>query len=293
MHKKCIGSMATFPAREKTLNDVVSSLSKQLDVLYIYLNEYTYIPKCLENYDNVIPVLGIDTYGDLNANGKMIYLDYEQDDCLVFTMDDDIIFPDNYVQTMSNYLESMNYKVALTVHGSIIPDTASWYYERTHIFGARKAFSTHKAVNLVGSGTFVYNYKSIPLTFVDFTKEVYVDLNLSLAALNSGIPLIAVKREADWIKFIKYVGLWEQFKVDLTHHTRIMQSNTVWRLNKLQKIWKNFLDSETEDWWNYTKEKHLDLEFCASIYSDKIPFLWRGSRVSMDKALNFSQNFIQ
>ncbi|RDH85876.1 MAG: hypothetical protein DIZ78_09845 [endosymbiont of Escarpia spicata] len=283
--------MATFPGRVETLDLVVKNLSKQLDALYIYLNEFEETPEFLTQYENVYPILGKDTFGDLVANGKMIFLDYEKDDYIAFTLDDDIVFPDDYVEHMSALLESMNYRVGLTVHGSIIPDTASWYYERTHVFGAKKSLNYHTAVNLVGSGTFVYHSKSIPLDFDDFTREVYVDLHLSLAAFNNGIPLMAIKRETNWLKFIKYTGLWEQFKVGVTHHTRIMQDSDLWRLSNIQNVWKDFLAAGGDDWFTYSTNNELDLDFCASIYSKSIPLNWRGSRVSMQKALIFSQEF--
>ena len=292
MQTRVIGSMATFPAREKTLTDVLDKLSPQMDMIYIYLNEYKYIPSSLEAYENVYPILGVDSYGDLNANGKMIYLEYEKEDCYVFTLDDDIIFPDDYVSKMVGIMKSMNNKIAVTVHGSIIPDDASWYYERTNVFGARKSLDYHTAVNLIGSGTFAYYSKMIPLNFTNFTNEVFVDLQLSLEALKNKIPLISVERDADWIVFIKYEGLWEQFKSELTHHTRILQTNTAWRLFNVKDVWKHFLLSETNNIQEYTDIHNLDKDFCNNIMTNRVPVLWRGGRVSTMKSLAFAKEFI-
>ncbi len=284
--------MATFPAREKTLTTVLDQLSPQMDMIYIYLNEYKYIPSCLEAYENVHPVLGIDSYGDLNANGKMIYLEYEKNDCYVFTLDDDILFPDDYVVKMVQTIKDMNNKVAVTVHGSIIPDDSSWYYERSDVFGVKRKLELHTAINLVGSGTFAYYNKTIPLEFEKFINNVYVDLHLSLEALKNNIPLLAIKRESGWIQFIKYDGLWEQFKSELTHHTRILQSHSEWRLMNVKNVWKKFLLTEATNIQTYLELHTLDHEFANNVSTKIVPLNWRGGSISIMKSLTFNKDFI-
>jgi hypothetical protein len=288
-----IGSMATFPGREKTLEDVIKRLVPQLDRIYIYLNEYKKIPTFLEKYPNVKPVLGADTYGNLNANGKMIFLDYEESDCLVFTLDDDILFPNDYVQIMSSYMAAFNYRAGLTVHGSIIPDVASWYYERTHVLGARKNLSYHHAINLVGSGTFVFMKNSIPVEFHQFTQDIYVDLALSLAALKNNVPLMAVKRPENWIEFIRYEGLWEKFKGEVTHHTQILQKSNAWRLDHVKSVWSEFLKPNSERIEEYIKTHDLDREFCLLVESNVVPISWRGSRVEIQKLETFYRDILK
>jgi hypothetical protein len=84
--------MATFPARREIMLQVIKSISPQVDHLYVCLNEFDAVPTELEGFDNVTAVIPDSDQKDL---GKF-YFSAKPDDT-VFTIDDDIVFPQSYV----------------------------------------------------------------------------------------------------------------------------------------------------------------------------------------------------
>jgi len=234
--------MATISSRLPTLKAVIDSIAPQLSVLYVYLNDHKKIPSFFDELENVVPILGKSRYGDLNANGKMMFLEQEHSG-IAFTLDDDIIYPENYVSSFLSAFENFDNRAVLTVHGSVIPDMASWYYERSCVYPMREALEKRMPVNLVGSGTCAFPIDRLALNAENFKNLVFVDLHISLAALKAGIPLVAIDRPALWLTPVAYEGLWEQFKAEITHHTHILRSETVWKSFSLRKIWTDFFDS--------------------------------------------------
>lgn len=281
-----IGGMATIPERIESLQQVLESVSKQVDILYLYLNNYTVVPSFIAKFNNVYPILGKDYYGDLNATGKMIYLDLLESDSYCFTFDDDVIYPDNYISYLTDVISSFNNKVALAVHGSITADHASWYYERHHIFYGGDKLHQHMAINLAGSGCFAYHSSAVKMQFDAFLEKVFVDLNISLSCLQQNVPLLAVKRDENWLTFIKHKGLWHKFSKILTHHTRIISETEAWKLDNVKNVWYSFLSNHAGgDWFTYSTENKLDTDMCNFAMGGPVPLLWRTTQLSIQQLM--------
>jgi hypothetical protein len=241
MQTKTVGSLATIKSRVDSLEQVVRSIANQVSVLYIYLNDHHSIPAFLSAFANVIPILGSNSYGDLNANGKMIFLEHETKG-IAFTLDDDIIYPPDYVSAFLRAFEDFNHRVCLTVHGSMVPGDASWYYERCWTYAMKDELAKRCAVNLIGSGTCAFPISALDLSSDNFKGAVFVDLQISLAALKQRIPLVAIERQSNWTKPINYEGLWDQFRRSVTHHTHILRSEDCWKPDSLRTIWQDIFD---------------------------------------------------
>jgi len=84
--------LATFPPRAGILMQAVQSILPQVDRLFICLNGYDRVPEELGDLDKVQAMIP-DT--DLKDAGKFAFP--VDDDDLVFTIDDDILFPPDYV----------------------------------------------------------------------------------------------------------------------------------------------------------------------------------------------------
>lgn len=84
--------LATFPPRSDLLMQTVQTILPQVDLLCICLNEYSAIPAKLGDLDNVQAVI---PDGDLKDAGKFAFPVAPDD--MVFTIDDDILYPPDYV----------------------------------------------------------------------------------------------------------------------------------------------------------------------------------------------------
>ncbi|AUU83942.1 hypothetical protein [Leclercia sp. LSNIH1] len=87
-----VANMATYPARKSIIETTVPQIAKQVDKLTICLNEFTSIPNFLNEIPNVEPIVPNEDFKDV---GKFILKHQDNDD--VFYVDDDIIYPDNYI----------------------------------------------------------------------------------------------------------------------------------------------------------------------------------------------------
>ncbi|WP_155992423.1 hypothetical protein [Fodinicurvata fenggangensis] len=223
-----VGSLATFPKRFETLDKVLNSLHHQFDIIYLYINESPKVPNMISKYNNVIPILGKENYGDISANGKIFPLDNIIKKSYIFLLDDDFIYPSDYTNNIVHLINKFHGKIGVTVHGSITSPNPYWYYDRTTGYGWKKGLETHKLVSLIGSGTFAYRNDKFKLSFLDFPKEPMVDLKISQQAYEQKIPLVSIKRPPYWINFLGHEGLWEEYKNQITHHSYYLRRNRLW-----------------------------------------------------------------
>jgi hypothetical protein len=241
---KTIGGMATIKSRLGTLKEVLDRIVPQLDVVYVYLNDHAEVPAFMAAYRNVVPVLGRDAAGDLNANGKMYFLDHEQAG-VGFTMDDDILYPPDYVARYLAKMDLLEGRACITAHGSIVPDHASWYYERNWTYAMKHGEEQCHIVNLLGSGVSAFPLSMFSGGEYDFKKLVYVDLQLTLIALRAGLPILTIERPENWIRAKEYDGLWEKFGAQITHHTTYLRGSEAWQSPRVREIWRSvFADLE-------------------------------------------------
>jgi len=241
MQLNTIGGMATIKSRLSTLEAVLDSIVNQLSILYVYFNDHKEVPRFISKYRNVVAILGVDSYGDLNANAKMYFMDYEESG-IAFTLDDDIIYPSNYVSRMLAMYSRYPKGACLSVHGSVIPDHASWYYERKIVYGFQNAMGKSNIVNLIGSGTAVFPVGILHNYNFDYKNLIYVDLQITLASLHSLLPVVVVSRPSQWLKSITYEGLWQKFSKTATHHTHILLKHNCWKSSHLRQIWKDVFE---------------------------------------------------
>lgn len=285
---KCIGSMASHPGRRKTLSDVVEAIAPQLDTLYLYLNEYDRIPEELNRHANVVPLLGYQHRGDLSAAGKMIFLTHENSG-QAFVLDDDIIYPPDYVETMLAIHDSLGGNVGICVHGSIIPDSASWYYERSVIYDVETELTDVAAVNLIGSGTFSYRIEDGNLTLENFLGPVQVDLTISKSFLAKGMPLVACPRRRGWLQFLPYEGMTRSLMRTLTHHTLALRDRAELSYEQVMRVWDAHFARHPEA--RYPREilQGLAQRRTGQDKSEDVrPIMWQATDLSLKKSLEFS-----
>lgn len=188
--------MATFPPRQEIMWDVIRVIAPQVDHMFVVLNEYEEIPKQFGAYPNVTAVI---PDRDVKDAGKF-YFPPASDD-LVFTIDDDIIYPENYVQKTLELGE----RIDLT-HNVIGYQANAWVYKkrlntygwRNHLFfqSCKKVFG----VDVLGTGTAcMLGANMPPLADVEHSKG-YVDVGFSLWQRKQGNLMWTLPRDEDELK---------------------------------------------------------------------------------------------
>lgn len=218
-----VGTMATFPGRSSTFRNVVERILPQLDELIIYLNEYSSVPD-LPISDKIRIHLGTKTAGDLRDNGKFYQL--PTDDAYIFTFDDDINYPHDYVDRMIHYIEMFQRSCVVGVHGVIFPREKREYLRDRNVtfFGAG-----HKGrfVDLLGTGTTAFHSSTLSLKLQDFKTKGICDLWFALACHNQKVPLFSVPRVKGWLTPMEVSGvrLFDEARARNSEHTSIYHQN--------------------------------------------------------------------
>lgn len=113
--------MATYPARRPVLRRAVQSIARQVDRVYLVLNEYAEVPEEIADLATVEAILPGE---DLKDVGK--FLPEAGPDDLVFLADDDIHYEAGYVQALIAAGEGLGLDRAVVgLHGSIYGDVAA------------------------------------------------------------------------------------------------------------------------------------------------------------------------
>jgi hypothetical protein len=209
-----VANMATFPAREGTLRAAVEALLPQVDRLNLCLNEYKSIPDWVETLDAVhaeIPAV------DLKDLGKFMFDVSPEDD--VILVDDDILYPGDYVQKAIDQRNKAEVSVGKPVvggfHGTIYLRRSLIRFAKDVIkgrglkaphFGRAKilhAFHDHLArpriVAQLGTGTVVTKGSLLPSLDYMMGAERRADVRFARWCVDQGYTQIALPRAKDWM----------------------------------------------------------------------------------------------
>jgi len=286
-----VACMATFPARFETLPVVVGSVLDQVDALYVYVNQSDSIPACL-NHPKIRAFLAKDTAGDLSANGKIYSLQFVKDSYIVL-IDDDFIFPRDYVGQMKRTIDRFNGRVCVGVHGSIFAPGARWYFERSTVYTWRVGLSEHKLVQMLGSGCLAFHQSALDVQFSDFMPHVMVDLTMAIKARRLGLPMLAVKRKPQWIYYVGHKGLYQGFIRELTWHTRAMRQHHPWSAEIYLELVRQFLLKEFGNCdLAVTSRLEFDREVAHALTSGTLPLRSWGRTVGALQRRNESLKVI-
>lgn len=200
-----IASLCSIPERVDLLRRCVASLARQVDELHVYLDRYESAPAFLRECHPKLTVRFSKEYPNLRDNGKFIPLRDLADDCYFLTVDDDIEYPPDYVNTLLKKIEFYGRAAVVGVHGVIIPENPVGYYSgfrRVHWFAAE--LERDQLVNNLGTGTMAFHTRRLrDLDYRSFEHSGMVDLYVGAFCKDRGIPMVAVSRHQNWLVEMK------------------------------------------------------------------------------------------
>lgn len=202
--QKRFGALASYPPREDSLRETVKSILPQIDYLYIYLNNYEYVPKFLLYNEKIKIFRSQEAEGDLRDNGKFFSIPNEES-CYVFTFDDDIIYPEDYVARMIHNIEMLGRTCVVGVHGVIFPQHEFKKLQQRQVFHFKEDSAGH-FVDLLGTGTTAWHTATIKVNLQDFLTKGVCDLWFAKLSAKRKVPLFSVRRNKNWIKPSSYSG---------------------------------------------------------------------------------------
>lgn len=186
--------IASMKGREDGLKQVLARLIPQADEIFVYLNGMDMVPSMLPTATNLQYFTGKD-FGD---RSKFLFL--EGFDGYYLTCDDDILYPEFYVEHIIDGIERYGRKAVVGWHGSIFSDDFDDYYNSKY----RKvlSFSTLRGldtpVHLLGTGVCGFHTSTINLKFDEFIHANMADVFVALNAQHNNIPMVVLRHERGW-----------------------------------------------------------------------------------------------
>jgi hypothetical protein len=191
--------MASFPARIENLFRSVPSIARQVDKLYLILNEFGQAPSNLELPSNVEAII---PKADLKDTGKFSVKTNESD--VVLLCDDDIIYPPDYLHVMTERL--LRYeplKPVIGIHGVTYPDFCDGEQAARLVHVFTQSLSQDTFVNQLGTGTVACRGFQMPDFEFMRTSARFVDVRFAVHCEQRGYPRICIAREKGWLSEIK------------------------------------------------------------------------------------------
>lgn len=197
--QKRFGAMASYPKRQESLRKALPIVLSQVDELILYLNDYDVVPDFCSD-ERLTVILGKDALGDLRDNGKFYDLPVDEN-TYIFTFDDDIQYPSDYVQRMVHEIEALDREAVVGVHGVNFPDENFSDLSNREVFHFSRSHSG-SFVDLLGTGTTAWHSSLFRPNVSDFPTKGVCDLWFTKLALKANIPLFCVPRDTEWLQEI-------------------------------------------------------------------------------------------
>jgi len=194
----CIG-MACIPERVVNLRKSVPVLAAQCDRLHIHLNGAKAFPK--EAWTALPSVTLSRSDKNLGDAEKLRALHCFEGWYL--TVDDDILYPTDYVERLVSELESVNRWGVSCVHGSYFNARSTeerHFMDRRVMFGYQQARDKTTRVLIPGTGTACFHTSMFkPLRSLAEHMNM-LDIYIASWAATEGLPIYCVPRKQDWLQ---------------------------------------------------------------------------------------------
>ena len=190
--------IASIPDRERLLEQTVNSLLPQVDQLNIMLNNYPKTPAFCSK-----PKIKVYHLDNSKGDGAKFY-GLKNISGYIFTCDDDLLYPPDYVETMVKTLKKWNYSVILSCHGRIMhekPVTNS-YTDRKQAFHCLKTENYAGLIDIGGTGVMAWDSRAFMPNIDRITKKNMADIWICKFAQEQGIQIALQPHLEEWIKYL-------------------------------------------------------------------------------------------
>ncbi len=191
-------SLASIPARTRTLRHTVASLLPQVDRLGVYLNGYSEVPGFLRGRN--IDVARSEEHGDRGDAGKFFWADAGDFDYHL-TCDDDLVYPRGYAARLVAGVEKYHRRAVVSLHGARLrPEPVDYYGSVAERFHCLSDVEGEHAVHVLGTGAACW-HRSLAIDPAIFRAPNMADMWLATWAQREGVPLIVLPHERGWLRY--------------------------------------------------------------------------------------------
>lgn len=221
-----IATIATLASRTSSLRLMLPTILSQIDHIFIYLDGHSEVPSFLRGLTNATILTG-DALRGLHCSSRYLCLTQLRQDCVVICVDDDIIYPSDYVERLTGLLDQQHGAAIVGVHGRIFVPPHASYIDDAHCFHFARKLDRCWQVHELGSGTSAFLSTVFPIDPTRWDRHDMNDLHVAIEAQRRDLPRIAIDRSHGWLKPIavrQQDSLWKQTLADHQEQSRRMRA---------------------------------------------------------------------
>jgi hypothetical protein len=240
---------ASVKVREEQLKHVLKSIYEQVDEIHLVLNWYTEAPQWIKQNAKIKTYLNPE---NKNAHDAVWFraIGLEALDQQLKTgryyliIDDDLLYPPDYVEKMIKAIERHERKAVITAHGANIVRPVKDYFECRSVYGFSDRLERDIFVDMVGVGVCGFHSSTLKPNPQDFPIPYCRDLQFSILAKKNSVPIVCLQRPKEWIRPLQTEGD-TVYELTKTHEALKELKN---RILKEQLLPLLFLDKECKDY---------------------------------------------
>lgn len=223
--RRLIAGMATMPSRLDTMPQALASILPQVDHLYLYLDSFHAVP---DIEDEKVSILRSQDHGSLHAEGKLIGLQWCKKGDAYLTVDDDILYPGDYVRSLNQLYRRHSGRAAVGSHGSygLFPRMSS-YREQRKVISRWRGVETARRVDVLGTDGALFDPSRLTIRPHTWPEANMVDLYFAIECSIRGTERWICARKKDWIKPLgrrQADSIYVQLLKDDTRQTKLAKS---------------------------------------------------------------------
>jgi GT2 family glycosyltransferase len=211
---KVYGAIATMPSRLPYLEKCIDSLLPQVDTLFVYFNNFSQ----LKDPPGFLKKVELITGEDIGSGAK--FFKCSEINGYYATCDDDLIFPPDYIKRLKDKVELYKRSSVVTFHGRIINQPIESYIgcgprRAKIIYRCLEDVSVDHEVHIGGTGVMMLHTDTLRVNMSNMPNRNMDDVDFSIHAQKSGIPIIVSAHAKGWIKYLlppEEDTIWKRMK---------------------------------------------------------------------------------
>jgi glycosyltransferase involved in cell wall biosynthesis len=223
--------MATFPKRFKQIKKTVEYLIDQTippDEILIHVNESDFAP---ELPDDARVKVYLSPNENLTDIGKIKMVDHAAPGIIILA-DDDLHYPNDYIEKMVNHVQRFNGEACVGTHGIVFPfdkkiSDIDQYFSTRRVHHFKHGQSIDFPCHALGTGTMAFDSRKIKFDWEKWGHGKMVDLHVAVENQRKGIQMVIVSRESNWIKSFSEepddISIWKEVKSNLDLQTKMIE----------------------------------------------------------------------
>lgn len=222
--EKIVALLTVIPSRRDVVLHTIDSIYDQVDELRIIFNGFDHLPSWAVRSPKI--KARVDRGNSLSDCAKWLHV---PDKGYVLSIDDDILYPEDYVSTMIAKIEQYERKAVVTVHGSYFTVPYISYGKSKRSFRFMMGLNKDVRVPMIGTGTLAFHIDTIPaFLFVEAVKNLLPnrsDIWFSRFCLENNIPMMCIERMKYWLKPLRTDGdtIWNK----MCNDEEFLNENTI------------------------------------------------------------------